>query len=484
MRAVHGVAEVRDAEAALMARLPDGALMQRAAAGLARRCAAMVSRVYGARVVLLVGSGDNGGDALYAGARLARRGARVHALLTGERAHPGGLAALLAAGGRVDGEAGRLFADADLVVDGVLGIGGRGALREPAAGWAAAAARGRASVVAVDIPSGVDADSGRVAGAAVRADVTVTFGTRKPGLVMSPGASYAGLVECVDIGLQLPTAELSMLDADDVAALIPQPNAASNKYSRGVVGVVAGSETYTGAAVLATGGAIRAGAGMVRYFGPPHPAAIVRQNWPEAVVTEVAEGADPTATGQVQAWVVGPGLGTGEAAERVVAAVLRTDVRVLVDADGLTVLNRHRDWLAGRTAPTLLTPHAGEFARLMGTERATVEADGLAWVSRAVAELGVTVLLKGATTVIGDPSGRVRINSTGTPVLATAGSGDVLSGATGALLAGGLGALDAGSCGAFLHGLAGQLAAGSPGAPIAATDVVSHWPAAVSAVRA
>ncbi len=483
MRALHRVAEVRAAEAALMAGLPPGALMARAAAGLARRCAQLLGRVYGAQVVLLVGSGDNGGDALYAGARLARRGARVHALLAGERAHPGALAALRAAGGRAGGDPGLVLAAADLVVDGVLGIGGRGGLREPAASWAAAAAAGRARVVAVDVPSGVDADSGRVEGAAVRADVTVTFGTRKPGLVVSPGASYAGLVECVDIGLDLPPAELEMLDADDVAGRLPRAGAESDKYSRGVLGVVAGSEAYTGAAVLATGGAIRAGAGMVRYVGPPHPAEAVRQSWPEAVVTVVAEGSDPTGAGRVQAWVVGPGLGTGEAAERVLAAVLAADVPVLVDADGLTVVSRHPDWLTARAAPTLLTPHAGEFARLMDTERVDVEADRLAWVGRAVAELGVTVLLKGTTTVVADPSGRVRVNPTGTPYLATAGSGDVLSGGTGALLAGGLEPLEAGSCGAFLHGLAGRLAAGSPAAPIVAADVVARWPAAVSAVE-
>lgn len=483
MRALHPVAQVRDAEAALLARLPEGALMQRAAAGLARRCAALLPQVYGAEVVLLVGSGDNGGDALYAGARLAGRGARVHALLAGERAHRGGMAALRTAGGRVGGDPDRLLAAADLVLDGVLGIGGRGGLRKPAASWAAAAAHGPATVVAVDVPSGVDADSGRVAGAAVRADVTVTFGTRKPGLVISPGASYVGQLKCVDIGLDLPEPVMGLLDADDVADRLPRAGAESDKYSRGVLGVVAGSETYTGAAVLSTGGAIHAGAGMVRYVGPPHPAEAVRQRWPEAVVTVTEDGADPTEAGRVQAWVVGPGLGTGEAAERVLQAVLGTDLPVLVDADGLTVASRHRDWLTARAAPTLLTPHAGEFARLMDTERADVEADRLAWVARAVADLGVTVLLKGTTTIVADPSGEVRVNPTGTPYLATAGSGDVLSGATGALLAGGLSALDAGACGAFLHGLAGQLAAGTPPAPIVAADLVARWASAVAVVR-
>jgi len=167
--------------------------------------------------------------------------------------------------------------------------------------------------------------------------------------------------------------------------------------------------------------------------------------------------------------------------------VLGTDVPVLVDADGLTVLARHPDWLARRTAPTLLTPHAGEFARLMGGERAEVEGDRLAAARRAADALAATVLLKGSTTVVADPGGEARVNSTGSAWLATAGSGDVLSGACGALLAGGLSALDAGSCGAFLHGLAGLLAATGPEgaqAPIAAADLLASWRDAERAVRA
>ncbi len=510
MRAVHPVAEVRAAEAAAMAALPPGALMARAASGLARRCAALLPAVYGARVVLLVGAGNNGADALWAGARLAARGARVDALLVGA-GEPEALAAFAAAGGRSrpagpapapDGPTPELLRRADLVVDGLVGIGGRGPLRPAAAALAGLLAAHRpAVVVAVDLPSGVDADTGAVGAVAVRADVTVTFGTHKPGLLVSPGAQYAGMVECVDIGLDpyLPVAHLAVLDAGDVAARLPTPVGEASKYTRGVLGVAAGSETYTGAAVLATGGALRTGAGMVRYAGTPHPAEQVRSRWPESVVTAAETGAEVVGVGRVQAWVVGPGLGTGDRAAGVVQAVLGQDVPVLVDADGLTVLARHGGWLTGRAAPTLLTPHAGEFARLMGCERADVEADRLTWARRAAAELGVTVLLKGTTTVVADPDGSVRINPTGTPWLATAGSGDVLSGACGALLAGGLSALDAGSCGAFLHGLAARLAgagaaavgtaAGAPGpapppVPITATDLLAAWSAAERAVRA
>ena len=510
VRVAHTVGQVRAAESALMATLPPGALMQRAASALARRIASLLDPVYGARVVLLVGAGNNGADALWAGARLARRGAAVMAVCAGTPVADA-LLALRDAGGRTIpvGGAAAVLHRADVVVDGLVGIGGRGPLRDDAAqlaGLAADSAPG-ARIVAVDVPSGVDADSGRVDGAAVPADVTVTFGSSKPGLVVSPGAGYAGLVELVDIGLgpYLPTGVIELLDATDVAARLPVPTGEATKYSRGVVGVVAGSDTYTGAAVLATGGAVRAGAGMVRYAGPPHAAEQVRSRWPEAVVTVVPAGspgsaADPDAVlaaGRVQAWVVGPGLGTDAAAATAVEAVLSTDVPVLVDADGLTVLAQHLEWLERRCAPTLLTPHAGEFARLMGGERAAVEADRLASARAAADRLGATVLLKGTTTVVADPGGTTRVNSTGSAWLATAGSGDVLSGACGALLAGGLSTLDAGSCGAFLHGLAGLLAAGGAGtgaagrgsgagtqAPISAADLLGSWSDAERAVRA
>ncbi|GAA3297900.1 hypothetical protein GCM10020295_32100 [Streptomyces cinereospinus] len=266
MRTAYNVETVRAAERELMARLPEGTLMQRAAAGLATACAQLLGRVYGSRVVLLVGSGDNGGDALYAGARLARRGAGVTAVpLSPERAHEGGLGALRRAGGRVVGVAGarELIERADLVVDGIVGIGGKGGLRAEAVPLAEAAGRARAAVVAVDLPSGVDADTGEVRGAAVRADLTVTFGTHKPGLLVDPAREYAGSVRLVDIGLRPPDgdAEVEALQHADVAALLPVPAAESDKYRRGVVGVAAGSARYPGAAVLAVAGALRGGAG-------------------------------------------------------------------------------------------------------------------------------------------------------------------------------------------------------------------------------
>ncbi|MGW5210792.1 NAD(P)H-hydrate dehydratase [Streptomyces sp. NPDC004051] len=477
MRTAYSVETVRAAERELMARLPEGALMQRAAAGLAAACAELLGRVYGSRVVLLVGSGDNGGDALYAGARLARRGAGVTAvLLAPERAHAAGLAALRGAGGRAvgTGEGEESIRRADLVVDGIVGIGGKGGLRPDAVPLAEAAERSRAAVVAVDLPSGVDADTGEVRGTALRADLTVTFGTHKPGLLVDPAREYAGSVRLVDIGLELPGEPvLEALQHADAARLLPVPGAESDKYRRGVVGVAAGSARYPGAAVLAVSGALRGGAGAVRYVGPAARDVIAR--FPETLVSDRG----PKHAGRVQAWVVGPGAGDDAGP---VAEALAADVPVLIDADGLRLADASA--VRARRAPTLMTPHAGEAAALLGVEREEVEGGRLAAVRELAGRYGATVLLKGSTTLVADPDAgtgagaatAVRVNPTGTSWLATAGSGDVLSGLAGSLLAAGLPPLDAGSAAAYLHGLAGRCAA--DGAPVGAHDVAEALPAA------
>ncbi|MCW2599156.1 MAG: carbohydrate kinase, YjeF related protein [Frankiales bacterium] len=465
MRYAHTVAQVRAAEEPLLAAgVP---LMARASHGLAVAVATRLPFVYGARVALLVGSGNNGADALWAGAWLARRGAAVVAVLAGDPVQDA-LVALLQSGGRV-GTA-EALRGADLVVDGLVGIGGRGALR-PAAAELVAQLEG--FVVAVDVPSGVDADTGAIVGAAVRADLTVTFGTLKPGLLFA--RDHVGDLELVPVGLDLPPAPVEVLTAADVAGLLPAAERILDKYSRGVLGVAAGSQTYTGAAVLSVGAAVRAGAGMVRFVGAAHAAEQVRSRWPEAVVTE-AEGAGVVDAGRVQAWVVGPGLGTF--ADETVKCVLEQDVPVLVDADALTICAQRKSWLTARTAPTLLTPHDREFARFGHV----VGPDRIAAARRLAGELGVHVLLKGDATVVVGPDGPARVNTTGSPVLATAGSGDVLSGGIGALLAQGMGVLDAGSVGAYLHGRSGTLTA--DGATTSASLLVEGWPAAVREVRA
>ena len=510
-----------------MALVPDGALMQRAAAGLASVCVSLLRRrpggVYGARVVILAGTGDNGGDALYAGERLARRGASVTVIQAGPRLHAGGGAALRAAGGRLVGvvpprgpddtrpdvaaryDAGRdarhAIGHADLIIDGLLGIGGKGGLREPFATLAQLAANSAGTTLAVDLPSGIDADTGEVEGPAVRADVTVTFGTFKPGLLIDPGSGHAGVVELVDIGLGPyldPTPGASAPQAEDIADLLPRPGAESDKYRRGVLGLLAGSDKYTGAALLSTGGAVAGGAGMVRLVTAPNAAAAVRLVHPEVVITELSGIRFPDDVGRVQAWVAGPGMGTDEAAADRLGRVLATNLPVLIDADGLTLLSNHRELLP-RPAPTLLTPHAGELGRLLRADPADVAARRLEHVRRAAAEFGACVLLKGSTTVIAPPHDLdpVLINTTGTSWLATAGTGDVLAGLAGALLAQGLAAPQAALCAAYLHGLAARLAAagtdrsgraaagggyGGGEGPIGASDVVAALPAAFRAL--
>jgi len=489
------VQAVRSAEAVVLARVPEGALMQRAAAALAVVCARELrrsrGRVAGARVVALAGAGNNGGDALWAGARLAGRGVRVDALLLAPSVHAAGLAALRAAGGAAvpvtgDGaglaRAEALLDAADLVVDGIVGLGGSPGLRPPAARLVARieARTPRPVVVAVDLPSGVDADGGTTPAAHVTADVTVTFGAAKPCLLVPPASRAAGRIEVVDLGLgpHLPPAPaVDRLTGPAAAALWPVPGPDDDKYSRGVVGVVAGSARYAGAAVLATGGAVRAGAGMVRYVGPEHPAEHVQARWPEAV----------TGTGRVQAWVVGSGVDPDgdDGQPAAVRAALEQRLPTVVDAGALELLARpDARHLAG--PHLLLTPHAGELARLLAAwggaavARSEVAADPLAHARRAARLTGATVLLKGSVTLIAEPGGRCRTQADAPGWLATAGAGDVLAGVAGALLAAGLSPLDAAGLAALVHGRAATSA--SAGGPITAGDVIAAVPAAVRAL--
>ncbi|WP_104105961.1 NAD(P)H-hydrate dehydratase [Nocardioides sp. 616] len=466
MLRAHTVAQVRAAEAEVLAVLPDGALMARAAAGLATGIATGIAerlgRTYGARVLLLLGPGDNGGDALHAGALLARRGAQVWGLALAPAVHPAGLAALRAAGGRLVELDEAVALGADVVVDGIVGIGGRPGLRPDAA--AALEALAGIPVVAVDVPSGVDVDSGELDGPHVRAEETWTFGTHKVAHLVDPAAAAAGRVRLVDLGLALPAPEVCALEAEDVARLLPRPDAAAHKYSRGVVGVRAGSATYAGAAVLCVRGALSGLAGMVRYVGPEAVGHQVRSTCPEVV-----------GEGRVQAWVVGPG--SDDQAGPALAAALADQVPVVVDADALAHLTPS---VPG--ARLVLTPHAGELAALLGVARPEVEAAPLRHAREAARTLHATVLLKGRRTLVADPSGAVRVNTTGTPWLATAGAGDVLAGVVGALLASGLSGLDAASVGAWLHGRAAELA--GAGGPLRAGDVAGALGPAVNEVLA
>ncbi|GIG39024.1 NAD(P)H-hydrate epimerase [Cellulomonas phragmiteti] len=486
---------VRAAEEPLLA--AGEPLMARASFALATRVASLLretrGRAGGSRVVLLVGSGHNGGDALHAGALLARRGVAVSAVLTTERVHAEGLAALRAAHGHVlavdhDDQAvpdavAAALATADVVLDGLLGLGGRGGVRGPAARLVAhvAQARPRPVVVAVDLPSGVGVDDGTRNGVVLDADLTVTFGAYKPALLLPPAAAAAGRVELVDIGLAPagPPA-VARLEAHDVAALWPVPAPDAHKYVRGVLGVVTGSARYPGAAVLTVAGAVRAGVGMVRYIGSAGPQVLAAH--PEVVVGD----------GRVQAWVVGSGVAPDddEQRRRVRDALVHAvghDEPVVVDAGALDLLPD------AVPAHVVLTPHAGELAALLTARgehvaRADVEAAPLAHARRAHDLTGATVLLKGGTTVVAGPHGATYAQADGPSWLATAGAGDVLAGVVGALLAGR--AADAvadptlpaalAAAAALVHGRAAGHA--NPGGPVTAGDVADALPAVVAGV--
>jgi ADP-dependent NAD(P)H-hydrate dehydratase / NAD(P)H-hydrate epimerase len=465
MRHYYSAETIREAEAPLLASLPDGALMRRAAYGLATAIIGELTTrtggVMGRQVCAVVGSGDNGGDALWAGTFLRRRGAAAAAvLLNPDRTHCAALAAFTKAGGRIVDSVAQT---ADLVIDGVVGISGSGPLRPAAAEVFAAAHAAMIPVVAVDIPSGIDVATGAITGPAVHAAVTVTFGGLKPVHALAD----CGRVRLIDIGLDLPVAEMCGFDAVDVVRRWPVPGPDDDKYTQGVTGILAGSSMYPGAAVLCTGAAVAATSGMVRYAGSAK--AEVLSHWPEVVAAPT-----PAAAGRVQSWVVGPGLGTGEDGATALRFALDTDLPVIVDADALTILAAHPDMVASRRAPTVLTPHAGEFARLAGAP----PGDDRVGATRKLADaFGVTVLLKGNVTVIADPGGRVYLNPAGQSWAATAGSGDVLSGMIGALLAAGLPAAEAAAAAAFVHARAAALSAGDPGpgdAPTSASRIIPH----------
>lgn len=475
MRGVWTVEQVREAEQAVIAKVGEARLMRRAAFGVAVCCAALARRRR-QRVALLVGAGNNGGDALWAGAFLRRRGMAVTAvLLAPDRAHPAGLTALRWRGGEVltadEPAARQAVASADVVVDGIVGLSARGPLRPAAAALVAAA--GDTPVVAVDLPSGVDPDTGAVDGPAVTAAATVTFGALKPVHVLAP--HRCGELRLVDIGIgdALPSPAITVLDAADVAAAWPVPGHQDDKYTQGVTGIAAGSATYPGAAVLTTGAAVLATSGMVRYAGAA--ADLVRARWPEVIST----GAVPDA-GRVQAWVVGPGLGTGSDGREAVRFALAAGVPVCADADAITLLAADPTLWDAREpgVPVVLTPHDREFARIAGD----VGADRVAAARRAAAKLKATVLLKGHSTVIADPDGAVRVHPSTSAWAATAGSGDVLSGLIGALLAAGRPPLLAAAAATHVHGVAAGLAA--DGAPAPSSALMEAIPAAIRAIRA
>jgi ADP-dependent NAD(P)H-hydrate dehydratase / NAD(P)H-hydrate epimerase len=486
----YAVSSVREAEAAAMAGLDEGELMARAASGLAAVASARLGGPGGRRVVAMVGAGNNGGDALYAAASLARDGAAVVVLKVAESAHDGGLYTARDAGALVLNAVGAhedsasvvssALREAEMVIDGIVGIGGHPGL-SPQIEDLLREVSDTAYVLAVDLPSGADPDGEVAAPSCVFADETVTFIVPKPVHLLPATEPAVGRLTVVDIGVEIggpPVVE--RVTPDDVPWLWPTPGPGDDKYSRGVLGIVAGGEGYTGAALLAVTSAVCSGAGMVRYVGPPTPTLLVRSQVPEAVIGE----------GRVQAWLVGPGVDVGDESPEGVTqrsaaqSALDSGLPCVVDAGGLDLI------VEPRSTPTLLTPHAGELAvllsRLAGPiDRATVTAAPLAHARRLADLTNSTVLLKGATTLVVPPGSSglaVRAQADAPSWLATAGSGDVLAGLAGTLLASGLSPLDSGSLAALVHGLAADAA--NSGGPVRALGVANAIPGVVAALLA
>ena len=481
-------------------------LMERAGRAVAQATIDLLGGTYGRRAVVVCGKGNNGGDGLVAARHLARQGMNVAAVMIEVPEDLREPAATNLTRLRTETDARILSADAlprelmraDVGVDAIFGTGFRGM---PEDEWATAIAQLNAApvpVVAVDIPSGVDGASGAVLGDAVVAEVTVAFGAAKTGALLLPGAERAGAVRVVDIGFpaDLLHTDLWLTEPSDVAAVLPSRAADTHKRASGVVMIVAGSRGMTGAPRLIAEAAGRIGAGLVIVAVPTEILPIVQSGLVETVFVGLPYTADGTVAAaaveqllerlaDADALAIGPGMTTHpETAGAVRALVARSPAPVVLDADGLNAYTGDAAALATRASEAVLTPHVGEFGRLTGVKPRDLETDRVGHVRRLASDARAVALLKGSRTVIAAPDGHARLNLTGSPVLATAGSGDVLTGTIGGLLARGLGGLDAAAAGAYLHGLAGTLAGRTLGEGTLARDVAANLPEAVARVEA
>jgi len=489
-------------------------LMERAGAGVARAAEHLAPD---GEVTVVCGKGNNGGDGLVAARLLREAGRAVRVIciaapaeLSGDAganlerlpgpppvrpdgspwpaAGQGAPAEPVPAGGWVLGGEG-------LVIDGLLGTGFQGEPRGEVAEAIAAINDRGGQVVSVDVPSGVDASTGVVAGEAVRASVTVTFHAGKPGLWIRPGKAHAGVVQTIDIGIPrgAPIAATVGLITATVLEGLPSRGASSTKFTSGQVLVVGGSRGLTGAPAMAARAGMRAGAGYVTVCVPASVQPVLAAGGTPEMMTRGLpedEHGGLTAAGSADALeltrrggalALGPGLGRGEGAVELARSLaLDAEIPVVLDADGLGAHARRLAGLAGRSAPTVLTPHAGELGRLLGCDSAEIERERLRHV-RTAAELAQgVVVLKGDDTLIADPSGRVAVSPGDSPALATAGTGDVLTGVVAALLAQGLDGFTAAAAGVWLHAEAGREAALRLGVldGVIAGDVIDALPAA------
>jgi NAD(P)H-hydrate epimerase len=481
------------------------ALMEQAGREVADASVRLAGGAYGRRAVVVCGKGNNGGDGLVAARYLDAWGVRTTVVLLEEAADlrepaASNLARLGPTGVRVrpfsQALLARELARADVAVDAIFGTGFRGAPEDAFAEAIAALNAAGVPVVAVDVPSGVNGATGAAEGEAVRADLTVTFGAAKPGLLLHPGAGLAGVVEVEPIGFpkDLIASDLALVEAADVAGWLPPREPETHKRAAGYAVVVGGSRVMTGAVALAGLAAYRAGAGLVAVAVPEGILRVIQTAVREAVFVPLPETEGGAAAGgsarldevlgQADALAVGPGMTTDERTAAFVRDLVRSsEVPVVLDADGLNAFAGRAEDLADRKAELVLTPHAGEFARLAGVSAREVEADRVRHVRELAARTSATVLLKGSRTLVGTPDGAVRINPTGGPFLATGGTGDVLTGAIAGLLARGLGPAEAASAAAYVHGVAGRLAAADRGEGTTAGDVLERLARAFGEVR-
>ena len=486
---VLGSAAMRAADAeAIRGGTPSEELMENAASALAR---ALRRELPEGRVAVVCGPGQNGGDGLAAARLLALSGHAVSlftlaepgayrgdAARNAERANAVGLRATALTSPRGFAELRRALAECGGAIDALFGTG----LSRPLEGAARRAVLALNSsgrpVVSADLPSGLYADRGDAPAAAVRAARTVAFGAPKPCHAFPPATDLCGEVEVAEIGiprraLERRASRLRWTEEADVRALLPLRRIEANKGDFGRLAILAGSRGTAGAAVLAARGALRAGAGLVTVLCAESLAAALWTALPEAMTRALPEenGAiAPSAAAEIagalrgfDAVVVGPGLSTKPGAAAAVEAALNSSIPLVADADALNALAGRARRFSRRRAGTVLTPHPGEAGRLLSRSAREVQADRLGSVRALARRARSVVLLKGARTLVADPSGEVAVNPTGTPLLATAGSGDVLSGIVGALLAGGLAARDAAVAGAWLHGAAAQSLVGRLG---------------------
>ncbi|MBW3594962.1 MAG: NAD(P)H-hydrate dehydratase [Actinobacteria bacterium] len=473
-------------EAAIAAGTPPELLMDRAGRAVARAVLDVAGRRYGLRVAVVCGNGNNGGDGFVAARVLQREGASVRVLSVGDVRTARGaaadhLAAWFSEGGSVDAFEVDALERADVVVDAVFGTGFRGRAEGEAGQALEAMSRLDVPVVAVDIPSGVDGGSGRCEGPCVAATMTVAMGAEKIGTAIGEGATRAGTVQVADIGIPVESGIAMMIESDDVARAIPARPADSHKRSSGTVLLFAGSDEMTGAALLTARGALRAGCGYVNLVAPERVRAAAAEAVPE-LVTQTVSGstlgpdaleASKDLLAKADAIAIGPGIGRGHSQRGLLERLVHeTELPIVADADALNVAAEDPSMLEERHAPLTITPHPAELARLLGTSTSDVQDERLGAVTEAARRFGCVVLLKGHRSLIADAGGRVVVNPTGGPELATAGTGDVLTGACAAYLAAGLDPFTATWASAYVHGVAGTLAAAARGSSgVVAGDV-------------